>query len=162
MVQIRQATVEDAAAIQVIYAYYVENTSISFEETPPAVGEVVNRIETTLSAYPYLVAVKDEKLLGFAYASQHRTRAAYRTSVDVAVYIDLDSVRCGIGRALYEVLIPMTAKLGYHAAFAGITLPNEASVGMHVSMGFEPVGIYREVGRKFDTWLDVSWWQRLL
>ena len=104
----------------------------------------------------------DGRVVGYAYASEHRTRAAYRTSVDVAVYVALGAQRGGVARSLYSRLLPAAASLGYHAAFAGIALPNEASVGLHEAMGFEPVGIYREVGRKFDAWHDVGWWQRLL
>ena len=149
---VRQITMGDAPAVQVIYAPYVTATTISFEEVPPAI----------LPRYPYLVAEVDGRVVGYAYASEHRARAAYRTSVDVAVYVAPGAQRRGVARSLYSRLLADAASLGYHAAFAGIALPNEASVGLHETMGFEPVGIYREVGRKFDAWHDVGWWQRLL
>ena len=162
MVLIRAARVEDAAAIAAIYAPYVLETTISFEEVPPGVEEMAGRIASITQHYPYFVAEADGAVIGYAYASQHRTRAAYRTSVDVAVYTVRGGQRRGVGRALYSALLPVAAERGYHAAFAGIALPNEASIGLHRAMGFTPVGIYREVGRKFGQWHDVSWWQRLL
>ena len=99
---------------------------------------------------------------GYAYGSSHGTRAAYSSSCDVAVYVDPAHSRQGIGRALYGELLPLLATKGYHAAFAGIALPNDASIGLHEAMGFTPVGIYREVGWKLGGWRDVGWWQRLL
>ena len=162
MVLIRAARVEDAAAIAAIYAPYVLETTISFEEVPPGVEEMAGRIASISQHYSYFVAEAEGAVIGYAYASQHRTRAAYRTSVDVAVYAVRGGQRRGVGRALYSALLPAAAERGYHAAFAGIALPNEASVGLHRAMGFTPVGIYREVGRKFGQWHDVSWWQRLL
>lgn len=159
---VRQAEISDAAAIQAIYAPLVTNSIISFEELPPSTAEMARRLEAILPSYPYLVAAEGARILGYAYASKHRTRSAYRTSVDVTVYIAPDVQRRGVARALYDHLLLATAKRGYHAAFAGIALPNDASVGLHEAMGFRRVGIYREVGRKFDAWHDVGWWQRLL
>ncbi|MGQ2932661.1 arsinothricin resistance N-acetyltransferase ArsN1 family B [Sphingopyxis sp.] len=159
---VREIVMGDAAAVQAIYAPYVTDTSVSFEEVPPDIIEVERRIAAILPKYPYLVAEEEGRIVGYAYASEHRTRAAYRTSVDVAVYVAPDAHRSGVARRLYSCLLPAAASLGYHAAFAGIALPNEASVRLHEAMGFEPVGIYREVGRKFGAWLDVGWWQRLL
>ncbi len=159
---IRMANFSDAAAIQAIYAPIVEGTAISFEEVPPSVAEMEERIATTLEDYPYLVAERQGEVIGYAYASQHRARAAYRWSVDVTVYIADQAHRTGVGRALYSRLIPELTDRGFHAAFAGIALPNVGSVALHESMGFSPLGIYREVGRKFDSWHDVGWWQRVL
>ena len=160
--RIREATIKDAAAIQAIYAPYVSDTLISFEEVPPDREEIAKRLAGILPHYPYLLAEQDGQVLGYAYASQHRSRAAYRTSIDVAVYVLPEFSRRGIGRALYGELLSAAAKRGFHAAFAGISLPNAASVGLHEAMGFQPVGVYREVGRKFDAWHDVGWWQLLL
>ena len=159
---IRSATPDDASAIQAIYAPIVEKTVISFEEIPPTIDEMTKRIETTLQNYPYLVAMRDGQIVGYAYAGRHQLRAAYRWSVDVTAYVAEPARRSGVGRALYETLLPALAKAGHHAAFAGVTLPNAASVGLLEAMGFEPVGVYREVGFKFGRWLDVGWWQRLL
>lgn len=159
---VRQIVMGDAPAVQAIYAPYVTDTIISFEEVPPDIMEVERRIAAILPRYPYLVAEEDGRIVGYAYASEHRTRSAYRTSIDVTVYVASGAQRRGVARCLYSRLLPAAASLGYHAAFAGIALPNEPSVGLHEAMGFEPVGIYREVGRKFDAWHDVGWWQRLL
>ncbi len=159
---VRQIVIGDAPSVQAIYAPYVTDTTVSFEEVPPDIMEVERRIAAILPRYPYLVAEEDGRVVGYAYASEHRTRAAYRTSVDVTVYVAPGAQRRGVARRLYSHLLPAAASLGYHAAFAGIALPNLASVGLHEAMGFEPIGIYREVGRKFDAWHDVGWWQRLL
>ncbi len=159
---VRQIVIGDAPSVQAIYAPYVTDTSVSFEEVPPDIMEVERRIAAILPRYPYLVAEEDGRVVGYAYASEHRTRAAYRTSIDVTVYVAPGAQRSGVARRLYSHLLPAAASLGYHAAFAGIALPNQASVGLHEAMGFEPIGIYREVGRKFDAWHDVGWWQRLL
>jgi L-amino acid N-acyltransferase YncA len=159
---VRQIHLGDAPAVQAIYVPYVISSTISFEEVPPDIAEMERRIAAILLKYPYLVAEVDGQVVGYAYASEHRTRAAYRTSVDVTVYVAPGAQRSGVARCLYSRLLPAAATLGYHAAFAGIALPNDASVGLHEAMGFEPVGAYREVGRKFDAWHDVGWWQRLL
>ncbi len=159
---VRQIVIGDAPSVQAIYAPYVTDTTVSFEEVPPDIMEVERHIAAILPRYPYLVAEEDGRIVGYAYASEHRTRAAYRTSVDVTVYVAHGAQRSGVARRLYSQLLPAAANLGYHAAFAGIALPNQASVGLHEAMGFEPIGIYREVGRKFDAWHDVGWWQRLL
>lgn len=159
---VRQIVMEDAPAVQAIYAPYVIGTTISFEEVPPDIMEVERRISAILPHYPYLVAEVGGRVVGYAYACEHRTRAAYRTSVDVSVYVAPGAQRNGVARCLYSHLLPAAANRGYHAAFAGIALPNKASVALHEAMGFEPVGIYREAGRKFDAWHDVGWWQRLL
>lgn len=159
---VRQIVMADAPAVQAIYAPYVRDTTISFEEVPPDITEIERRIAAILPDHPYFVAEVDGRVVGYAYASEHRTRAAYRTSIDVAVYVAPGTQRRGVARGLYARLLPAAASMGYHAAFAGIAMPNEASVRLHEAMGFELVGIYREVGRKFDAWHDVGWWQRLL
>ncbi len=161
-IRTRSATVDDAPVIQAIYAPFVKHTPISFEEIVPIADEMAERIAQTQERYPYLVAERDGRIVGYAYASQHRTRAAYRLSVDVTAYVTESAQRSGAGRALYSALLSALSDLGYHAAFAGITLPNAASVGFHEAMGFAPVGIFREVGFKLGRWHDVGWWQRLL
>lgn len=123
---------------------------------------MARRIGAYSASHAWLVAEADGIVAGYAYGSPHRERAAYASSCDVAVYVDPAHARRGIGRALYSVLLPLLKKKGSHAAFAGIALPNAASVGLHEAMGFTPVGIYREVGWKMGSWRDVGWWQRLL
>jgi L-amino acid N-acyltransferase YncA len=160
---IRTASVDDAPAIQAIYAPYVTDTVISFEEVPPTIDEMAERINTVQrQGYLYLLAERGDAILGYAYASAHRARAAYRASVDVSAYVAPGVHRQGIGRRLYEPLLSELAAKGFHAAFAGITQPNAASVGLHEALGFTHVGTYKEVGHKFGQWHDVGWWQRLL
>ena len=123
---------------------------------------MTERIARYGAGHAWLVAEIGGEVAGYVYGSPHRDRAAYASSCDVAVYVDPAHARKGIGRALYAELLPLLAGKGFHAAFAGIALPNEASIGLHEAMGFTPVGIYREVGWKFGGWRDVGWWQRLL
>jgi L-amino acid N-acyltransferase YncA len=119
------------------------------------------RLAAYSQSHAWLVAEIDGVVAGYAHGSPHRERAAYASSCDVAVYVDPAHARQGIGRALYAELLSRLAGT-YHAAFAGIALPNDASVGLHEAMGFTPVGIYREAGWKLGAWRDVGWWQRLL
>ena len=137
------------------------DTWISFELDPPSAEEMERRIADYGASHAWLVAEEDGVIAGYAYGSPHRARAAYASSCDVAVYVAPASARQGIGRALYAALLPLLGRK-YHAAFAGIALPNAASIGLHEAIGFTPVGIYREVGWKMGGWRDVGWWQRLL
>ena len=147
--QIRVATPQDAAVIAAIYAPIVANTTISFELEPPAVDEMRGRIASTLERFPWLVAEDDSGVVnGYAYASRHRERPAYQWSVDVTAYVREDGRGKGIGKQLYEALIEELVQLGYCQVFAGIALPNTASVALHEAVGFQPLGIYRSVGFK--------------
>src|SRR6266849_3662186 len=159
---IRLATENDAEQIQAIYAPYVIHTAISFELEPPAVEEMRQRIMKTLQHWPWLVCENKGEVLGYAYTSRYRERAAYQWSVEVSVYIDERFHRLGIGRALYSPLFKLLALQGFHNAYAGITLPNPGSVGLHESLGFQPLGVYRAVGYKLGAWHDVGWWQLTL
>ncbi|MHA6575789.1 arsinothricin resistance N-acetyltransferase ArsN1 family B [Pseudomonas yamanorum] len=161
-VNVRVAVAADAPAIQAIYAPMVERTAISFEQEAPSIEEMAQRITATLDLYPYLVAERDGQVVGYAYASPHRAREAYRWSVDVTVYIDPAAHRNGIGRALYEQLLPLLVRHGYHAAYAGIALPNAGSVGLHEALGFTHIGTYPEVGFKHGQWHDVGYWRKAL
>jgi phosphinothricin acetyltransferase len=156
---IRIATVQDAADIVTIYAPIVRHTAISFELEPPTVHVMQQRIADTLRRLPWLVYERQGKILGYAYASTHRARAAYQWSVDVSVYIHADSRRSGAGRALYTSLFGLLARQGFYNAYAGITLPNTASVSLHETLGFEAIGVYHNVGYKLGAWHDVGWWQ---
>ena len=159
---IRTADVTDAEQILTIYDPIVTQTAISFEVTPPTVDEMRTRISSTLARLPWLVCSEAEDLLGYAYASQHRLRAAYQWSVDVSVYVRPEAHRRGVGRTLYGSLFEILRSQGFYNGFAGITLPNEASIALHRGLGFEPVGIYQRVGYKLGRWHDVSWWQLTL
>jgi phosphinothricin acetyltransferase len=160
---IRTARLDDAAAIHAIYAPLVASTVISFELDVPTIDEMRRRIATTLERLPWLVSEDEAGALdGYVYASPHRERAAYRWSVDVTAYVRADRRGCGVGKRLYPCLFDALARLGYHQAFAGIALPNAASVALHEAVGFVPLGIYRDVGYKLGAWHDVGWWQRAL
>ncbi|MBD8805490.1 arsinothricin resistance N-acetyltransferase ArsN1 family B [Pseudomonas syringae] len=157
--KIRTAKVADAVTIQRIYAPIVSTTAISFEEIPPSAEGIAQRIATTLQTYPYLVAEEGGEIKGYAYASQHRARPAYRWAVDVTVYIAESARRQGVGRELYETLLPILEQQRFRAAYAGIAQPNEGSVGLHESLGFVLVGTYPEVGFKLGKWHDVGYWR---
>ena len=159
---IRPATAADAARCAGIYAPYVTDSWVSFERDPPDATEMARRIADYGASHGWLVAEVGGEIAGYAYGSPHRTREAYATSADVAIYLDAAFARSGIGRRLYGALFPILKNRDVHAIFAGIALPNDASIGLHEAMGFKPIGIYREVGWKMDGWRDVGWWQRLL
>ena len=157
-IRIRQAQARDAAMIAAVYAPYVRDTVISFETEPPTVEEMSRRIAAIVARHPWLVAEQGGRILGYAYAGEHRSRASYRWDVDVAVYLAAEAQRRGIGRRLYMALFEVLRRLGYVNAYAGISLPNTASVGLHEALGFTSVGIYRTVGYKHGAWHDVGWW----
>jgi phosphinothricin acetyltransferase len=159
---IRVALPEDAEAILTIYAPIVRETAISFEVEPPTRVAMHERIATTLRRLPWLVCDRQGEVLGYVYASPHRSRAAYQWSVDVSVYVQAQMRRAGIGRALYHTLFELLMLQGFYNCYAGITLPNPASVGLHEALGFQPVGVYQAVGYKLGAWHDVGWWQRAL
>ena len=149
----------DAAAIQGIYAPYCEFSTVSFETKAPSVEDMGRRIRKISEQFPWIVGELDHHILGYAYGCQHRERAAYQWSVDSTVYVSPPAQRTGLGRGLYTSLFRILALQGYCKAYAGITLPNPASVGLHEALGFKPVGIYRGVGYKLGSWHDVGWWQ---
>ncbi len=150
----------DAAACVAIYGFYVAETVASFEEEPPGAEAMRERIERTSATHPWLVAEGPQgRVVGYAYGSQHRERASYRWACDVAVYVEGEQRGRGVGRALYAALLPLLREQRFHVACAGITLPNDASVQLHESFGFTPVGVYREIGWKAGAWRDVGWWQ---
>jgi L-amino acid N-acyltransferase YncA len=146
----------DAVACAAIYGPYVSDSIVSFEARPPTGEEMTSRIS---AAYVWVVAENEGVTLGYAYASPHRERAAYRWAADVAVYIDADHRRSGVGRALYTRLFEQLRAIGLWTVCAGIAQPNDASNGMHLAMGFVPVGTYRRIGWKAGAWHDVQWWQ---
>lgn len=164
--EIRLAKAGDAKAIAAIYAPIVENTAISFETSVPDEGEFIRRLHRNFETHPWLVCAGGDgavgDVAGYAYASEFRARAAYRWSCEVSVYVASDAQRNGTGHRLYLALFDLLIRQGYRRAYAGITLPNPASVGLHEALGFETVGIYRSVGFKLGAWHDVGWWQRAL
>jgi L-amino acid N-acyltransferase YncA len=155
----RVATPQDASGILSIYGPFCDASHVSFEVVAPSEPEMQSRIERVSERYPWLIAETGGEVAGYVYASQHRERAAYRWSVEVAVYVAPSHRRSGLGRALYASLFAILREQGFYQAFAGITLPNPGSVGLHESVGFRRAGIFPKVGYKLGKWLDVGWWQ---
>ena len=155
---IRLARSDDAGQMLDIYAPFIRDDAVSFELTIPNLEEFASRVGQKLSTYPWLVCEVDGKIVGYAYASDHGTRDAYQWSVDVSLYITEDYRRRGVGRALYTSLFSCLRLQGYFNAYAGITLPNPASVGIHEAMGFTYVGAFKDDGYKFGQWHSVGWW----
>ncbi|HEY4278170.1 MAG TPA: GNAT family N-acetyltransferase [Conexibacter sp.] len=149
----------DAAACAAIYAPFVADTAVTFDEQAPDAATMAATIETLSRTHAFLVAERDGRVAGYAYAGPHRERAAYRWATTVTIYLDPAFHRQGIGRELYSELFERLRQRGFLIAAAGITLPNDASVGLHESFGFELVGIYRSIGWKAGAWRDVGWWQ---
>jgi L-amino acid N-acyltransferase YncA len=163
VMHIRHADPErDAVACAAIYAPSVTAGVASLEEHAPDPREIADRIRIISRDYPWLVAEIDDEVVGYAYASRHRDRAAYRWSADVTVYISAAHHRRGVGRALYEALFGLLVRQGVYEACAGITLPNDASVGLHESLGFAPVGVYHDIAYKFGRWRSTGWWRKTL
>jgi phosphinothricin acetyltransferase len=149
----------DAAACAAIYAPHVEDSPISFEERAPGAAEMAERIERYSASHAWLVAELDGEVVGYAYACAHRERPAYRWAVDVSVYVAEGRQGRGVGAALYRALFERLRERGFRVAFAGVTLPNPASVALHESLGFAPIGVARGIGWKQGAWRDVGWWQ---
>jgi len=164
MLMIRMAGEDDAGQIRAIYAPFCEADShVSFEVEPPTVAEIRRRVARTLERFPWLVCDDgDGRVLGYVYAGPHAERAAYRWSVDVAVYIGEGSRGSGIGRALYTSLFAMLRAQGFVNAYAGVGLPNPGSIALHRAFGFTPVGVYGGIGYKCGAWQDVTWWELAL
>jgi phosphinothricin acetyltransferase len=134
----------------------VTDSSISFETEPPSAEQMAQRIR---AAHEWVVAERGGRVVGYAYAGIHRSRKAYQWTAEVTAYVDRTVQRTGLGRLLYTELFDRLRRRGFRLLVAGITLPNDASVGMHEALGFEPVGVYRNIGWKTGQWWDVGWWQ---
>jgi phosphinothricin acetyltransferase len=158
-ITIRFARPSDAAGILAIYAPYCETSPISFEILAPTAEQMAERIRAILAQYPWLVCEIDGAIAGYVYATKIRERAAYRWAVEVAVYIATRHQRRGVAQALYTALFSILREQNYYKAYAGITLPNTASVRLHEAVGFRPVGAFLGIGYKLGKWLDVGWWQ---
>jgi L-amino acid N-acyltransferase YncA len=160
---VRGATPADAAAVARIYNHFVTQTIVTFEEAAVADSDIARRIEEVEAAsLPWLVAARSGVVVGYAYATKWRPRHAYRFSVEVTVYLAPDQVGRGIGSTLYTQLLSALRERGVHAAMGGIALPNEASVALHEKFAFQKVAHFAEAGFKFNRWIDVGYWQRLL
>ena len=161
-IAIRAATEADASVLADIYNPFVAETTITFEEETIDPSEMAARIAEAGRAYlPFLLADARGVPAGFAYASKWKGRCAYRHTAETTVYIRPDIWRSGVGTALYTRLLELLRQTGYHAVIGGIALPNEPSIALHERMGFVQVARFREVGFKFNRWVDVGYWQRL-
>jgi phosphinothricin acetyltransferase len=159
---IRPVAPGDAAAIAAIYAPYIRDTTITFEEEPVSEAEMAARIAKVTADYPWLVLEEGGALLGYAYGSTWRTRAAYRFSTETAIYLASGAQGRGLGTELYRALLHELRARGFHSALGCLALPNEPSVRLHERLGFRKAGHMREAGRKFDRWVDVGFWELLL
>ncbi|MEM7327398.1 MAG: N-acetyltransferase family protein [Pseudomonadota bacterium] len=162
MIQVRAATPSDAAFIVETYRPFVEDHWASFEHAAPDTDEITARMAAAGELYPWLIAEQDGAPLAYAYASPHRSRAAYLSSVDTTVYCAPQARRQGVGKALYRALCATLSQQNYIMAFAGIALPNDASIALHRAAGFELIGTYERVGYKHGAWRDTQWWARRL
>jgi phosphinothricin acetyltransferase len=156
---VRDAAASDAAACAAIYAPYVIDTAITFEEQPPSPDTMAERIANAQHGHAWVVHEQDGRVDGYAYGGVFNPRPAYRWSCEVSIYLELGRRRTGAGRMLYGDLLSKLAARGYRMAVGGMTLPNEASIGLHRAMGFEPVGVFQRIGFKRGRWHDVAWMQ---
>jgi L-amino acid N-acyltransferase YncA len=161
-VRVRAASERDGGACAAIYERYVLDTAITFELEPPSPAQMAERIAASVRSHAWLVLEAQGLVVGYAYGAPMHVRPAYRWACEVSVYLELGRRRTGAGRALYEALFARLAERGFRVAVAGMTLPNDASVGLHRALGFEPVGTYRRIGFKHGAWHDVAFMQRTL
>jgi L-amino acid N-acyltransferase YncA len=160
---IRPATVADAVAVAGVYNHYVNETTVTFEEEEVIPSELARRIREVESAsLPWLIAERDACVVGYAYAAKWHSRSGYRFSAEIAVYVEANHTRSGVGSRLYDHLFPMLRARGIRAVMAGIALPNQPSVALHEKFGLSKVALFKEVGFKFNRWVDVGYWQRVL
>lgn len=156
---IRQAKISDAPQIASIYNYYVSNTIVTFEMKPLNASVIADKISKILKNYPWLVYEKNGKILGYAYATKWKPRGAYKHTVESTIYLEIDQSGKGIGGKLYSELISQLKVLNIHSIIGGIGQPNEASIALHEKLGFQKVAHFKEIGFKFDKWVDVAYWQ---
>jgi phosphinothricin acetyltransferase len=159
---IRSVREADIPQIIRIYNYYVKHTIITFEEDEIEASEMGNRVKEISQKYPWFVYEEGGKVIGYAYANLWRLRSAYQFSAEATVYLDVDQTGKGIGSELYEALISALKNMEIHSLIGGISLPNQASVALHEKFGFVKCAQFREVGRKFDSWIDVGYWEKLM
>lgn len=156
---IRKVTIEDAQQLVDIYNHYVLNTVVTFDDLPFTVDAFKDKIESIYKIYPFFVFEEDNKILGYAYANKWREKPAYKFTVESTVYLHHEAFGKKIGTTLYTALLKQLKEQHYHVVVGGLTLPNEASVKLHEKFGFKQVSHFKEVGLKFNRWLDVGFWQ---
>lgn len=161
-VNLRPATPADAAQLCDIYNYYVRETVVTFEESPILEAEMAKRIADVTPQLPWLACEQEGSIVGYAYASPWKVRAAYRHSVEASVYLAPHATGQGLGSRLYQALIAELRQRNLHCVIGGAALPNPASVALHEKLGFSKVAEFREVGFKFGRWIDVAYWELVL
>ena len=161
--KIRDAELRDAGAVADIYDHYVLNSHATFEVDTVGVEQMASRMHDSLtSGLPFLVAVADDEIRGYAVAQPYKTRAAYQHSVEISVYVRPQTIATGLGSSLYQKLFERLRRSGVHAVIAGISLPNDASIRLHEKFGMTKVAHFPEVGNKFGRWIDVGYWHLVL
>jgi len=159
---IRPCTPNDTAAVCAIYNHYIEHTIITFEEDSLTVAQMQERVNAYTQLYPWLVCEDAGEVVGYAYASKWKERSAYKHTAEVTVYLKHDVTQKGYGSALYAELIEQLKTKGCHVLLGCLAIPNEASAKLHERFGFTQIAHFTEVGHKFDRWLDVGYWQKVL
>lgn len=159
---IRLVRISDAKDIVDIYNYYILNTNITFEEEEVTIKEMEDRIREKIKSHPWIVYEEDNKVIGYAYLSQWHNRSAYKFSSESSIYLDINSRGKKIGIKLYEELLRVAKEYNIHTIVAGITIPNDASIGIHEKLGFEKIAEFKEIGFKDNQWLNVGYWQKVL
>jgi len=159
---IRSAIPADGAAMADIYNHYILNSAITFEEECISTEQMQERLGRVQRHHPWLVYEDNGSIVGYAYASNWKSRRSYRRSVESTVYLHKDKMGKGFGTHLYAGLIELLRLAGFHAVIGGIALPNEGSVGLHEKLGFTKVAHFKEVGWKFERWIDVGYWELML
>lgn len=159
---IRRSHASDAPFVAAIYNHYVTSSIVTFELEPVTDDEMRNRMDVIAINYPYLVYEEDGVVLGYAYATQWKARQAYQHSVESSVYLHHGAIGKGVGSMLYAMLLDKLKAMSIHAVIGGISLPNDASVALHEKFGFEKIGQFKQVGRKFNRWIDVGYWELIL
>ncbi len=160
IITIRKVENRDVSAITEIYNYYIKSSPSTFEETVLSEGEMAKRIEHISTNYVWLVGVVGNEVVGYAYASQWKSRSAYRLTVETSIYLKQGANGKGYGRTLYGELLYQVQQLGYKCLIGGISLPNESSIKLHESLGFVKIGQFVKVGIKFGKWIDVGYWEK--
>jgi phosphinothricin acetyltransferase len=161
-IKLQLITPNQAQEALAIYAYYVSNTSITFETVVPSLEEFDKRIEDVSKNYPWLVCMQDGKMVAYAFAKMHRPTGAYLWSPEVTIYVAHDFQGKGVGKRLYEALFAVLKLQGFYTVFAGVVLPNSQSIGLHKAMGFEEIGVFKNIGYKQGQWHSAQWFQKSL
>ena len=159
---IRPAKPSDASAIAEIYNYYVLNSIATFEEEMVDEDEMKKRILSVTSKLPWMVFERGEEVIGYAYAGQWNSRSAYNQTAEITIYLKNGETRGGLGTLLYSELISRLKSMSYHVIIGGISLPNESSIRLHEKFGLEKVAHFKEVGFKFEKWIDVGYWELVI